>query len=175
MAHALVERSPLQFDYVPQHGRKVAADAGDSADASSSEQKKTFLVKITENDAYPHKTRIRESATYGNWPKQCSLFQTASIPRAALSRACPEDMAWNGLTDWETGGQLDEGEELSTWLQKKSDYVQARQLRQRNKAGFESLRVLYHEKHGGKEEQEAAAAEADATPPSATESMPDSA
>lgn len=147
MAHSLIERSPLQFDYVPQQGRGNGAADSTANPASAN---KTFLVKIIEKSEYKHKTHIKESLTYGRWPEHDTLFLEDSLPKGALRQACPRDMAYNGMTDWESCGQLDEGDALSTWLSQKGDFVQARHARKQRQSAFESLLEIHNAKHGSK-------------------------
>jgi hypothetical protein len=147
MARGLIARSPLQFDYVPQQSRgNGAADSSTTAASAN----KTFLVKIIEKSEYRHKTHIKESLTYGRWPEHDTLFLEDSLPKGALRQACPRDMAYNGMTDWESCGQLDEGDSLSTWLSQKGDFVQARHARKQRQSAFESLLGIYSAKHGDK-------------------------
>jgi hypothetical protein len=145
MARGLIERSPLQFDYVPQQSRGHSV-----ADNPATAANKTFLVKIIEKSEYRHKTHIKESLTYGRWPEHDTLFLEDSLPKGALRQACPRDMAYNGMTDWESCGQLDEGDSLSTWLSQKGDFVQARHARKQRQSAFESLLGIYSAKHGDK-------------------------
>lgn len=53
-------------------------------------------------------------------------------------------MAWNGLSDWETGGQLDDPQIRASSLAGKKDFAAARQLRKMNKGNFRSLVELYN-------------------------------
>ncbi|KAL2257435.1 hypothetical protein VTK26DRAFT_176 [Humicola hyalothermophila] len=133
----LVEKSPLQFDYVPEHGHQAGAAAGTTPDSTTST--KTFTVTIQEQPNHMHRTRIRESLLYGRWPEQDKLLSQNSLSIAALRWSVPRDLAWAGLVDWESHGQLDGPGALGAWLDSDQDYVQARTIRQKNKVGFDSL------------------------------------
>ncbi|KAK4038030.1 hypothetical protein C8A01DRAFT_17845 [Parachaetomium inaequale] len=170
MALSLVAKSPLQFDYAARQGRSNRTTTAP----------KTFLVKITEKPDYSHKTRIREALIYGRWPSPgpepepqpefgqqqqqqqqqqygdrdpAALFREDSLPRAALRAACPRDMAWAGLTDWESAGQLDG--DGGAGLSHKGDYAQARLMKRgRNDSWFESLAEVYLARHEREESRE---------------------
>jgi hypothetical protein len=138
MADALIQRSPLEFDYAPpkQSSSSIAAISPPTTTTTNNHAKKTFLVKIMEQNSYPHKTRIREMRVNGHWAENADhFFQQDSIPKAALQKVVPQDMAWQGLTDWESSGQLDEDAPPASWLSTKSDFVQARRMRRTSQAG----------------------------------------
>ncbi|KXX81813.1 hypothetical protein MMYC01_202987 [Madurella mycetomatis] len=141
-AVGIIARSPLQFDYRPEH---------DHAPASSVKKpsaNKTFTVTIFREPDYKHKTHIKESPVYGRWPQEESLFHETSFARGALRLAVPRDMAWEGLSDWETGGQLEGPETHASLLSGKKDFAEARLLRKMNRSTFRSLTELYTARHG---------------------------
>ncbi len=95
---------------------------------------------------------MRDMPTYDRWPELHAVFQPNSIPRAALRQAVPQDMAFNGLADWESAGQLDGDDTPSTRLTFNTDYVRARSARRAKKPAFESLAEAYKARYGGEEE-----------------------
>ncbi len=111
--------------------------------------KKQFLVKIIEKPEYKHKTRIRDHPTTDCWPEPHAIFRPNSVARAALRQTVPRDMAFDGLTDWESAGQLDGDDTLSTRLASKTDYVRARSARRAKKAASGNLAEMYKARHGG--------------------------
>ncbi|KAL1836047.1 hypothetical protein VTJ49DRAFT_5632 [Mycothermus thermophilus] len=155
MAADLVESSPLEFDYVPQprnHAPRPPAAAATTA--SLSRGKKTFLVKITEHPNYPHKTRIRESPLYGRWPEHDgALWHNDSVPKAVLAKELPRDLARRGFADWESCGQLGDGDDaaVAPWLSRKADYAMARQLKRERTPPWESLMGMYRAARAARE------------------------
>ncbi|KAL2264762.1 hypothetical protein VTJ83DRAFT_7272 [Remersonia thermophila] len=177
MAADLIESSPLEFDYVPQprsHASppsppspaSTASAAATANTTSLSRGKKTFLVKITEHPNYPHKTRIRESPLYGRWPEHDgALWHNDSVPKAVLAKELPRDLARRGLADWESCGQLGDGDDaaVAPWLSRKADYAMARRLKRERTPAWESLMEMYRAAKearvaAGEEEEDAAAA-----------------
>lgn len=152
MAQNLIAKSPFQFDYVAQKQAHEAAAAAAAAAPPTTPTptgvQKTFRVKIVEKPEYKHKTRMRDLTTYDRWPELHALFQPSSIPRAALQQAVPRDMAFHGLADWESAGQLDGDDTPSTRFSFNTDYVRARSARRAKKPAFESLAEAYKARHG---------------------------
>ncbi|KAG7288611.1 hypothetical protein NEMBOFW57_004965 [Staphylotrichum longicolle] len=145
MANDLVARSPLQFDCVTEQR------APGSKAPSTTVPTTTFLVKITAKSDYKHKPRIAESPLHGRWPTQQSIFASGSPMSAALRDAVPRDMAWEGLADWDSCGQLDEDNPPAAKLVSNSDYTAARkERRERRRADWDSLMEAYNARHGGK-------------------------
>lgn len=143
MAERLLRNCPIRFDYVPQPSHRDGV-------SDSSPEPITFHVNMMPKPYYSHGTRIRqENLSFGQWPEPpVPLFQEHSLPRAVLRRAVPRDMAWKGLTDWESAGQLDEAEGVRTKLVSENDFYDSRLVRQKNKIAFDSLAAAYEGKHG---------------------------
>lgn len=141
----LVEKSPLEFDYVAQQPQQ-----GPNVKDQPAAPPKTFRVRLSQNPEYKHRTHIRESQLYGRWPKNDdNLFAEDSMQKSFLSRVVPQGMAHAGLIDWESCGQLDDQESISTWLNAKADYVEARRRRRAAEGPpAYSLVQAYNAKHG---------------------------
>ncbi|KAL2128119.1 hypothetical protein VTI74DRAFT_9629 [Chaetomium olivicolor] len=144
VANKLLLNSPLKFDFIAPRSHRDPAVA-----ARSTLEPKTFHVRVLEKPEYAHRTRIRQSLIYGPWPQPPdTVFTEHSLPRAILRRIVPRDMAWKGLIDWESAGQLDEVEGVTTQLGSHADYIEARMVLQRNRVEFASLVDAYEAKHG---------------------------
>ncbi|AEO62374.1 uncharacterized protein THITE_2106476 [Thermothielavioides terrestris NRRL 8126] len=147
MASGLVERSPLEFDYVGQQPR--------GGTSRPSPPPKTFLVKIVEKPDYTHRTHIRESLIYGRWPERedvYHLFSDHALSKNLLSQAVPPGMAHAGLVDWESFDQLDDEEKLSASLTSKTDFVRARERRRKSESKLYSLVQAYNARLAGSEQ-----------------------
>lgn len=148
VALTLIARSPLQFDYACEKGAQAASRVASTAPTDSSADpetpNKTFTIGIWEKPDYGHNTRIRESPIYGQWKESESLFQQTSLATPALRHSVPQSMAWRGLVDWESSGQLEGQVALPSFLSTKKDYVLARRTRQANKPVFRSLAEAYN-------------------------------
>ena len=156
MALGLVARSPLQFDYVTEQQQQLPV--GSNAPAATPASKTTtttttFLVKIVANEKYKNKVHITDSDLYGNWPApHGSLLAAGSPMRAALRDAVPRDLARDGLSDWDSCGQLDDDSPLASGLVTTADFFAARKQRVRRRSEeFYSLVEAYEARHGGKE------------------------
>jgi hypothetical protein len=140
-ALSIIGKSPFQFDYNPQQGHEPPG----SAKASSPH--KTFTVYVHAEPDYLHRTRIKESPIHGRWPQEQSLFHQTSFARSALRLAVPRDMAWEGLSDWETGGQLEGPDSHAALLSKEKHFIETRVRRKMTQPGFRSLTELYNSRH----------------------------
>jgi hypothetical protein len=123
MVRHLVDRSPLQFDWVA----RKKAPAGPAPTAESAQ--KTFLVKIIDKPEYNHRSVVESMPTSGCWPRSDAVFQQTSVPRAALRQSVPRDMAFEGLSDWDSAGQLADYGPAYKALETATDFIRERQAR----------------------------------------------
>lgn len=121
-AENIISKSPLQFDFVPEQtdavGPFVPSIPGHSNEITGSERgkqgtdrKTTFTVTLFPAPRHAHHLSIWGSPLHGPWPDdEQGPFKADSLTTAALRNTIPKDMVWKGLTDWETGGQLEDFE-----------------------------------------------------------------
>jgi len=137
IAERLVRLSPLQYDYIREHGYETSAPASSSSPtspyhASPSSRysaspratpahetaarlgaEKRFTVHVFPAPDYPYGERVRQSPLYGPWRRRrpdVTVLDKSSFVMDALRQVIPRSMASDGLTDWESAGQRDAGE-----------------------------------------------------------------
>ncbi|EFQ28200.1 hypothetical protein CGRA01v4_11794 [Colletotrichum graminicola] len=114
----LVKISPLQYQLAtPQTNGSVktfltsSASAGpftnpakhyDDEVAAHTEDRKDFTVHIFPAPTYIHSAAIKASPLHGPWPKS----RRETVMSATLKESIPKNVAADGLSDWETGGQV---------------------------------------------------------------------
>ncbi|KAL0942328.1 uncharacterized protein CTRU02_200214 [Colletotrichum truncatum] len=81
---------------------KEPQKAEDSKEAPSEDDHKDFTVHIFPADTYIHSAAIKSSPLHGPWPE--TRRETAIS--AILKESLPQDIMTDGLSDWETGGQV---------------------------------------------------------------------
>ncbi|KAK4190631.1 hypothetical protein QBC35DRAFT_61965 [Podospora australis] len=115
IAKTLIARSPVELKYgdnpSSSSSKKSAAKNEDSEDASSSSTKE-FVINIFSANNYPHKRAIRHNRISGPWPVPRpemnpteNIFAAPSLATLALRQTVPTDVAWKGMTDWESCDQ----------------------------------------------------------------------
>jgi len=94
----------------PEFHDEAASDSGSYLD------RRGFTLHIWPAAKYWHQRAILCSPLYGAWDKddrRVNVFPTLESPiAAALRAALPRDAAFNGLSDWESYGQLDHDKPL---------------------------------------------------------------
>lgn len=122
----LIEQSPLNYDYIPEHNdtirgwddrsriaalvepiQSTAAITSPSGDTVTTGRKR-FTAHIFPSPYYKHRQAIQYSPLYGAWPVKESERARDTFVYNALRATVPNDMAAPGLADWQTGGQLTE-------------------------------------------------------------------
>jgi hypothetical protein len=100
-------------------------------EVQGSVDRKEFVVHVFPSPTYPHSANIKKSPLYGQWPKAPGKETFMS---ETLKRALPDNVAADGLSDWESAGQLlnplENGMEDTTRLGAKAAFL-ARQMRRR--------------------------------------------
>ncbi|ROT41760.1 hypothetical protein SODALDRAFT_322831 [Sodiomyces alkalinus F11] len=121
-AEYLVKKSPFQYQLAPEENtssvrtfltttpssdpilEQEATGAEDESEAQHlgpAGKKKQFTVHIFPAAEYVHSAAIRASPLHGPWPdgrRDTAMF-------CSLKRSLPSDIASDGLSDWESGGQ----------------------------------------------------------------------
>ncbi|KAK1964531.1 hypothetical protein LY78DRAFT_682426 [Colletotrichum sublineola] len=115
----------------------------DNADgAAHTEDTKDFTVHIFPAPTYIHSAAIKASPLHGPWPKS----RRKTVMSETLKDSMPEDVAADGLSDWETGGQVKASAKGQLWeeilLGTKSIDVKKRAIIDRIKRREESEKAL---------------------------------
>ncbi|GKT49066.1 uncharacterized protein ColSpa_09247 [Colletotrichum spaethianum] len=124
----LAKISPLQYQLAtPRTNGSVktflasSASAGPFVDSSRygddaegvahAEDKKDFTVYIFPAPTYIHSAAIKASPLHGPWPKS----RRETVMSATLKESMPKDVTTDGLSDWETGGQVKASSKGQLW------------------------------------------------------------
>ncbi|KAK1980925.1 hypothetical protein LZ30DRAFT_593812 [Colletotrichum cereale] len=79
--------------------------------AAHTEDRKDFTVYIFPAPTYIHSAAIKASPLHGPWPKS----RRETVMSATLKESLPKDVAADGLSDWETGGQIKASAKGQLW------------------------------------------------------------
>ncbi|KAK1993892.1 hypothetical protein LX36DRAFT_231469 [Colletotrichum falcatum] len=74
----------------------------DTEGAANTEDRKDFTVYIFPAPIYIHSAAIKASPLHGPWPNS----RRDTVMSATLKQSMPKDVVADGLSDWETGGQV---------------------------------------------------------------------
>lgn len=127
----------------------------DIGDAASEDDKKDFMVHIFPAPTYVHSAAIKASPLHGPWPKS----RRETVQSATLKVSLPKDVTADGLSDWETGGQVSSSARGQFWedillgtksvdVKKRAiiDRIRKRELKEKAPAIMEGLLHLQQQK-----------------------------
>ncbi|KAK2036936.1 hypothetical protein LZ31DRAFT_547204 [Colletotrichum somersetense] len=87
------------------------ANHDDYEGAAHTEDRKDFTVHIFPAPNYVHSAAIKASPLHGPWP----MPRRDTVMSATLKESLPKDVAADGLSDWETGGQVKASAKGQLW------------------------------------------------------------
>ncbi|GJC89156.1 hypothetical protein ColLi_11994 [Colletotrichum liriopes] len=127
----------------------------EAEDIAHAEDKKDFTVHIFPAPTYIHSAAIKASPLHGPWPKS----RRETVMSATLKESMPKDVTADGLSDWETGGQIKASAKGQLWEEillgtksidiKKRAIIDRIQRREQNEKAPAVMEGLFHLRQGG--------------------------